>query len=351
MKRTTILCSTGIVLLLVLTVLSNVCFAADVVRWKMPVLWAKGTDYYKVNGPEFCDLVNKMSDGKFIITPFGPGEIAAALDYGDGISKGTFEIALWHDGYWAGRDKGLGYLGYLPFGQLNFDDFKYWFWEEGGAELVRDYYDKLDIYYLGVGGYSDLEPVFSKVPINSIEDFKGIKMRSSGVALSFFKNLGVSVVALGGEQTYEALSRGVIDAAEHTPASMMFDMGVHEVTEYVIEPIAHQPYTNVAYFVNKNAWEKLPDNFKAILSSAAIEIAERLKNRSRKSEFEVKEKLKAKGMKFIWLSEEDQKKMSTIAETLWKEHAKESPFAYEIIKSQTDFLKKAGRLPMDWSLD
>ena len=53
----------------------------------------------------------------------------------------------------------------------------------------------------------------------------------------------------------------------------------------------------------------------------------------------------------IWLPDEEQKKMSKIAEKLWKEHAKKSPFAYKIIKSQTDFLKKAGRLPKDWSLD
>ena len=299
MKKGTVISGTSLALLLILTILSSTCLASDVVRWKMPVLWAKGTDFYKINGPEFADLVDKMSDGKFIITPFGPGEIASALDYGEGVSKGTYEISCWHDGYWAGRDMGLGYLAYLPFGPLNFDDFKYWFWEEGGVELARDFYDKLNIFYLGVGGYSDLEPVFSKVPINSLEDFKGIKMRSSGVALTFFENLGVSVVALGGEQTYEALSRGVIDAAEHTPAAMMNDMGIHEVTKYVIEPIAHQPYTNIAYFVNKDAWEKLPENYKAILQSATIEIAERLKNRSRKSEFQVKEQLKAKGMEFI----------------------------------------------------
>ncbi len=349
MKKAKLLLSAGLVVILLFVTFSTV--NAKVIRWKMPVLWAKGTNYYKIQGPDFCELVKNMSGGQFIITPFGPGEISKALDYGDGVSKGTFEMALWHDGYWAGRDMGLGYMGYLPFGPLDFDDFKYWFWEEGGVELVRAFYEKLDIYYLGVGGYSDLEPVFSKKPIRSVADFKGIKMRSSGVALSFFKNLGASVVALGGDQTYEALARGVIDAAEHTPASMMRDMGIHEVTEYVIEPIAHQPYTNVAYYVHAAAWKKLPDNFKAILSSAAIVIAESLKNKSRKSEFTVKKELQEKGMKFIWLPEEEQKKMSKIAEKLWKEHAKKSPFAYKIIKSQTDFLKKAGRLPKDWSLD
>ncbi|MBN1225436.1 MAG: TRAP transporter substrate-binding protein DctP [Deltaproteobacteria bacterium] len=317
----------------------------------MPVLWAKGTDYYKVGGPEFAALVKKMSDGKFIITPFGPGEISGALDYGDGLSKGTFEMALWHDGYWAGRDMGVGYFGYMPFAQMDFSDFNYWFWEGGGVELAREYYDPLNIYYLSTSGYSDLEPVFSKKPIRSVEDFKGIKMRSSGIALSFFKNMGASPVALGGDATYEALSRGVIDAVEHTPAAMMMDMGVHEVTEYVIEPMYHQPYTNTAYYVYAPAWKKLPENFKAILTAASFQICEIFRTKSLKAEFEVKQKLKEKGMKFIWLPKEETDKMTKIAESLWKEHAKASPYAHKVIKSQTDFLKKLGRLPEDWKLD
>ncbi|MFZ7126456.1 MAG: TRAP transporter substrate-binding protein [Desulfobacterales bacterium] len=351
MKSRNNLIGVGILFVLVFVNFSFVFAQSEVVRWKMPCFWDKGSYYYRINGPEFADLVKEMSNGQMLISVFGPGEIVNALDQADALSRGTFEMMVWHDGYWAGRDMGVGYLGYLPFGPWNYTDFNYWFWEEGGVELAREYYDSVNIYYLGNGGYSDLEPIFSKKPIRTVEDFKGLKMRSSGVALSFFQNLGASVVALGGDQTYEALQRGVIDAAEHTPASMMMDMGVQEVTEYAVEPIAHQPYTNMAYYVNKSAWEKLPDNLKAILHSATRVICERLLNESRKMEFTAKEELKAKGMKFIWLPEEEQEKMRVIAETLWREHAKKSEFAYKVIKSQTDFLKKDGRLPEDWSLD
>jgi TRAP-type mannitol/chloroaromatic compound transport system substrate-binding protein len=292
-----------------------------------------------------------MSNGQLILTPFGPGEIVSALDQADALSRGTFEIMVWHDGYWAGRDTGVGYYGYLPFGPWNMDEFNYWLWEEGGIELIRGYYSDANIYYVGNSGYDDLEPIFSKKPIRTVEDFKNIKMRSSGLALSFFKNLGASVVALGGDQTYEALQRGVIDAAEHTPASMMMDMGVQEVTDYVIEPIAHQPYTNVAYYVHKPTWEKLPDHLKAILESATRVIYERLKNESHKRELDAKEKLEEQGMEFIYFPEEEQAKMEKLARELWKEQSKDSDFAYKVIKSQTDYLKKIGRLPETWQLD
>lgn len=343
-----LLLSVGLVLSIQFGILS---FASAAVNWRMPVLWAKGSYYYEINGPEFANLVKKMSNGEMNITPFGPGEIVKALDQGDALSRGTFEIMFWHDGYWTGRDTALGYFGYMPFANMNYDDFDYWFWQEGGVELVREYYRKANIHYIGNIGYSDLEPLFSKKPVTKMEDFKGLKMRSSGIALSFFKHMGASVVALGGDETYEALSRGVIDAVEHTPASMMLDMGIQEVTKYAIEPLAHQPYTNVAYYAYAPAWDKLPAHLKEIIFVATRQIYTRLRNESRKRETEAKKFLQGKGMQFIMLSQKEQEKMRNLAQDLWKQHAKETPFAHATIKSLTDFLKKEGRLQKDWKLD
>ena len=351
MKRRTLFTFVGMVFLMAFVIFGTSYAESKVYRWKFPVFWDKGSYYWEINGPEFADLVKEMSNGQLILMPFGPGEIVSALDQADALSRGTFEIMVWHDGYWSGRNTGVGYYGYLPFGPWSMDEFNYWLWEEGGIELIREYYNEANIHYLGNSGYDDLEPIFSKKPIRTVEDFSDIKMRSSGLALTFFKNLGASVVALGGDQTYEALQRGVIDAAEHTPASMMMDMGVHEVTDYVIQPIAHQPYTNVAYYVHKPAWEKLPDHLKRILESASRVIYQRLKHESHKREFEAKDQLEEKGMEFIHFPEEEQAKMEKLAREIWKSHAKDSDFAHKVIKSQTDYLKKIGRLPESWQLE
>lgn len=313
-------------------------------------MWAKGSSYYTRHGPEFCDLVREMSGGRLDITPYGPGEIAGVLEYGDVLAKGTFEMAQWHSGYWAGKDLGLGYIGYMPGSPMDYWQYNYWFWEEGGVELAREFYDTVGIYYIGNQGYADLEPIFSKVPIYSVEDLKGLKMRSSGIALSLYEKMGVSVVALGGEAVYEALARGTIDCVEHTPAKMMMDIGIHEVTDYVIEPWFHQPYTSVNYLANRKPWDSLPSDLQAIVFAATRQTSERFQNETHREELEAKELLLAKGMEFIWLSDEEQEKQIEIARELWKDSAKKSPYAAKVLKSQTDYLKKIGLLPADYTL-
>lgn len=324
---------------------------AKVYKWRMPVLWAKGSHFYEISGPAFTDNVNKMSDGQLIITPYGPGELSGALEYGDIVSQGTVELAMWHDGYWAGREKGLGYQGYVPGAPMDFWDYDTWFWEGGGVELVREYYDTVNIYYVGNHGYSDLEPVFSKKPIYGVADFEGLKMRSSGLALTFFNMMGAVTVALGGDESYEALSRGTIDAAEHTPAAMMKDMGVHEVTEYIIEPMPHQPYTAVNYIANKDAWNELPANLQEIVFTATRLSALRLHEKSHMDELEAYAFFEEQGMTRIMWSAEEQAKLIDVAKELWrKDYAEGSSYTKRTIESVVNYMKRDGLLPADFKL-
>lgn len=47
------------------------------------------------------------------------------------------------------------------------------------------------------------------------------------------------------------LSRGVLDVDKHMPTPIMKDLGIHEVTKYVIGPTPHQPYSSVNHMTYK----------------------------------------------------------------------------------------------------
>jgi len=135
------------------------------------------------------------------------------------------------------------------------------------------------------------------------------------------------------------------------PLRLMLDMGIHEVTKYAVEPMAHQPFTNIAYYANAEAWKKLPDHLKAVVTAATRVQYLRLRNESHKKEPEAKKFLISKGMKFISFPQKEQDRMAAVAQKLWKVHAKQTPFAGKVIKSMTDYLKKEGRLPANYKLD
>jgi len=322
-----------------------------VYEWKMPVLWAKGSGYYQYSGPDFCNNVNEMANGELIITPYGPGELASALEYGDIVSQGAVELAMWHCGYWAGRETALGYQGYVPGAPMKYWDYDCWFWTGGGVELVREFYDAVNIHYVGNHGYSDLEPVFSKKPVNGVADFDGLKMRSSGLALTYFNVMGAVTVALGGDECYEALARGTLDAAEHTPAAMMKDMGIHEVTKYIIDPMPHQPYTVINYIANMDAWNELPAHLQEIVFTATRYSATRLHEKSHMDELAAYAFFEEQGMIRIMWSAEEQAKLIDVAMELWrKDYAEGSDYTKRTIKSVVDYMKEDGLLPADFEL-
>jgi TRAP-type mannitol/chloroaromatic compound transport system substrate-binding protein len=89
--------------------------------------------------------------------------------------------------------------------------------------------------------------------------------------MDIMTQLGASVTPLPGGEVYLALERGVIDAAEFSTPAMNYPLGFDEITKYVIQPGVHQPSVQCAFFINKDAWNKLPADLKWIVDTAAKE--------------------------------------------------------------------------------
>ncbi len=74
----------------------------------------------------------------------------------------------------------------------------------------------------------------SNFPINSVEDLAGKQMRVADAAalVAFSKALGCSPVVTNWNETYTALSQGMVDCAE-APLSTLYTSSLQEVTKYL----------------------------------------------------------------------------------------------------------------------
>jgi len=111
------------------------------------------------------------------------------------------------------------------------------------------------------------EEVFlhSKKEIKTAGDIKGLKIRASGDAGEVLNIMGASVVFLPGGELYEAMQRGTIDAFEYSTLASNWDMHFNEIAEYVILSPSRAPSDPQCFFVNKDSWEKLPDDLKRLV--------------------------------------------------------------------------------------
>jgi len=174
-------------------------------------------------------------------------------------------------------------------------------------------------------------------------DFKGLKIRTTpGLASMLFQKIGASPVPLPGGEIYTALDTGVVDAAEFVSLSENWDIGLHEVSKYVLFPSFHCPTAICDIGVNADAWKKLPPDLQAAMQMMIYELSDRWDYMGQAESVITLGKMVDLGLEHTTLPDADMKKARKIAVENAIEWKKKSPMAAKIIDSILDYLKKRG---------
>ena len=238
-------------------------------RWKMVLPWTKGLLFYDM-AVHFCDTVRLASGGRLDIKAYSAGELVPAMEVFDAVSKGSFDAGHDWPGYWKGKNEAFIAFGSVPYG-LDAELYNIWLYERGGLEEMQALYGQYNLVALPGGQAGQEMGLNSSKKASTMEDFKGMKVRTWGWYLDILNELGASGVATPGGEVYLALQTGVLDAAEFSSPAVNYPMGFDEVTQYIIQPGVHQPACQFAFFFNKKSYDELGDDLKWILDAAAKE--------------------------------------------------------------------------------
>jgi TRAP-type C4-dicarboxylate transport system substrate-binding protein len=120
------------------------------------------------------------------------------------------------------------------------------------SNSLRGYSD-----YVVVGSLMNASAhVFSRKPINSVNDLKGMKVRISGAVIGqTVKELGVVPVLMPPNEVVEAMGRGTVDALTTVPAAMV-DFGIDRVTSH--DYLIQLGTNSFAVLMNRKKFESLP---------------------------------------------------------------------------------------------
>ena len=104
--------------------------------------------------------------------------------------------------------------------------------------------------------------------INTIADFKGLKMRIPGLGGKVVAAAGGTVVLTPGGEIYTALERGDrLDRVGRPHDDMK--LGLHNAARYYYYPGWHEPGTTAEFGFNKKAYDSLPADLKASWTTPA----------------------------------------------------------------------------------
>lgn len=305
--------------------------------WKTQNTSGSGTlyaDYYRM----WVKRVNEMSGGRLVIEPRYAGEIVPVFDMFDAAKTGALDASYSWTGYWFAKfPAGIFFAG-LP-GGLRAKDFYTWLFYNGGLELWQQLYDRFDLKVLPIATFPNEVFCWSRKPLRTLQDFKGLKIRQSGIWVEGLKELGASPVTMAGDEVLPALERGVIDAAEFSALAMDFSMGYYQAAKYAHFPSVHQPGTYMELIVNKKSWDALPENIKSCLIASAKEACFDTWLKCDDDSVKILPKVKAAGVNLIKLSPEIQKKVLEVSHKILEKYAAKDPMFAKVYKSQLDYSK------------
>lgn len=241
--------------------------AQDVREWRMVTTWPKNFPGLGTGGNLLSEYVEKASNGRLKISVFGAGEIVPAFEAIDAVGNGTVEMGHGAPYYWKGKVDATQYIAAMPFG-LNAQEQNAWFQWGGGQELADKVYAELNCKFFPSGNTGTQMGGWFNKEMNTLDDYKGLKMRIPGLGGEVVKAAGGNVVNLPGGEIPPALQSGAIDATEWVGPYNDLAFGLYKSAKYYYYPGWHEPATVLDNFINLDAWNDLPDDLKAIIEQA-----------------------------------------------------------------------------------
>lgn len=249
--------------------------AAAPITWKMQTTWPAGI-FLHDSAVALAKRIGELSGGRLKIDISPSGAIVPAFQVLDAVNKGVLDAGHGWSAYWAGKHPAANLFSSVAGGPFGMDNVDYagWLYYGGGLELYRALYS--DVLKMKVMVFpTDIiaaEPLgWFKKPIRAVSDLKGLKFRAAGITAEIYKEFGMSVITLPGGEVVPSLERGVIDGAEWMDPTMDRQLGLQDVVKLYHAPGVHRPTGTLELLVNKDSWDKLPADLKAIVDIASRE--------------------------------------------------------------------------------
>ena len=242
--------------------------AQDTIAWTMVTAWPAGAPGVGVNAQRFADRVEAMSGGRITIRLYAAGELVPPFECLDAVQQGTADLAHGTPYYWSGKAPALHFFTGVPFGMTALE-FTCWIKFSDGQALWDEVYAPFGVvpFYAGSSGVQ-AGGWFNR-PIDSVDDFQGLRFRIAGLGGDVLKRLGVEPVLMAPGDIFTNMTSGAIDGADWIGPWNDLAFGLNKVAQYYYMPGFHEPGPSLEVIVNQEKFSALPDDLKAIVRAAA----------------------------------------------------------------------------------
>ena len=309
--------------------------------WRIQTSWPGGVglEIFK----SWANGIVEKTGGELAFKPFGAKDVVGAWQLFDAVKNGVLEAMNPFTLYWAGRMPASVFLSSYPLGLRTEGEWDTFYYGLGGLELARKLFAKFNMFYVGHIHHGP-NIIHSKVPIRSINDFKGRKMRvPGGMVAELFSAAGAKTTLLPGSEIFPALEKGTIDVADYVGPAINYALGFHQVTKYIsMGPPGfmsiYQPVDLQDLTVGMKAWNALSPQMKQFVEAEVHVYSDLHFAKIQKADQDAWKKFTEAGTVISRLGEEDVAAFTKLAVPLWFKWANKDKDAARVFKIQLDYM-------------
>lgn len=315
--------------------------AQQTTTWKIQTSWPGGIglEIFK----DWCNGIVDKTGGELAFQPFGAKDVVGDFQLFDAVKNGVIDAMNPFTLYWAGRMPGAVFLSSYPLGLRNPHEWDTFFYGLGGLQIAREMFARQGMHYVGHIHHGP-NIIHSKVPIRSIEDFRGRKMRlPGGMVAELFQAAGAKTTLLPGSEIFPALEKGTIDVADYVGPAVNYALGFHQVTDFIsMGPPGfmslYQPVDVMDLTVGERAWGALSPAMKKFVEAEVHVYSDIHHARIQQADQEAWAKFEEAGTIVSRLGADDVEAFTKLAVPLWFNWANKDRDAARLFKIQLDYM-------------
>ena len=287
----------------------------------------------------FAQTVELMSGGRLVIQPYPAGTLAHGPDIFNAVSDGRVQMGNGWPNWWSGQHPSWSVMNAGPFDFMNLDASMMFFITGEGTALANELSLPKAVIWRPAWWAGMEFGLVSTQAITGLDDLKNKKIRigpglPSEVLTEASSGFAIPLVP---EEIKPSLESGNIDAVEWTTTSGFLELGLQGIVSEAIVPAIWQPSVLADFLINKQAYDLLSLDLKAILETAIKSYTLTTTLKSKVKDIEALQTLKGAGMHINQWSDADIARWKIASDTVTARYVELDEFSKRLIEQKRNF--------------
>lgn len=236
-------------------------------RWRMVTSWPKRLPGPGMSAERVAERIAALSGGRLQIQVHAAGEVVPAFEVLDAVGSGVADIGHTAAFYWQGKAAASAFFTTVPFG-LTPNEHVAWIEVGGGQALWDELYAPFGVKAFMGGNTGVCMGGWFRRDIKSLDDVRGMKIRSLGLGGEVYRRLGATPQTTAPGEILTSLQSGLLDGAEFVGPGTDIALGLYRVAPLYYGPGFNKPNGSGECIVSLKAWEALDSELRAIVTHA-----------------------------------------------------------------------------------